>query len=102
MANMEKTYKCLNPVGLQEPVDQFPLAPRLDKNKLAGKTIYISVGAGGEQGLMIPLPKVLARLHPDVNWKVTHAAPHRTIAGSIALTEEEMKTADALIRGVVW
>jgi hypothetical protein len=25
-----------------------------------------------------------------------------TIAGSIALSEEEMKTADALIRGVVW
>ena len=43
----EKVYKCLNPVGTQEPVDLLPLAPRLDKNKLDGKTIYVSVGAGG-------------------------------------------------------
>ncbi len=101
-AAKEKTFKCLNPVGIQHPVDLYPLAPRLDKNKLAGKTIYISVGAGGEQGLMIPLPKRLQALYPEVNWKVTHAAPHRTIAGSIALSDEEMKDADALIRGVVW
>jgi hypothetical protein len=102
MPAQEKVFKCLNPVGIEEPVELYPLAPRLDKNKLAGKTIYISVGAGGEQGLMIPLPKTLQRLYPEVNWKVTHAAPHKTIAGSVALTEEEMKTADALIRGVVW
>jgi hypothetical protein len=98
----ERTYKCLNPVGIQQPIEMYPLAPRLDKNKLAGKTIYISVGAGGEQGLMIPLPKKLQQLYPEVNWKVTHAAPHRTIAGSVALSDEEMKDADALIRGVVW
>jgi len=98
----DKKYKCLNPVGIQEAVEVYPLAPRLDKNKLAGKTIYISVGAGGEQGLMIPLPKRIQAMYPDVNWKVTYAAPHRTIAGSIALSEEEMKDADALIRGVVW
>ena len=98
----DKIYKCLNPVGYEESVDQFPLAPRLDKDKLAGKTIYISVGAGGEQGLMIPLPKRLQQLYPEINWKVTHAAPHRTIAGSLALTNEEITEADALIRGVVW
>ena len=95
-----EVYKCLNPVGIQETVELHPLAPRLDK--LDGKTIYISVGAGGEQGVMIPLPKQLAAYYPNVNWKVTYAAPHATIAGSAALTEEEMKTADALIRGVVW
>jgi len=99
---VDKMYKCLNPVGIQKPIDLYPLAPRLDKDKLTGKTIYISVGAGGEQGLMIPLPKRLKELYPDINWKLTHAAPHRTIAGSIALSEEEMKDADALIRGVVW
>jgi len=26
-----KVYNCLNPVGIQEPVELFPLAPRLDK-----------------------------------------------------------------------
>jgi beta-galactosidase GanA len=40
--------------------------------------------------------------HADAARFVTYAAAHLTIAGSIALTEEEMKTADALIRGVVW
>jgi hypothetical protein len=95
-----KVYKCLNPVGIQAPVDQFPLAPRLDK--LDGKTIYISIGAGGEQDITIPLPKALQRDYPNVNWKITKAAPHMTIAGSIALSEDEMKDADALIRGVVW
>lgn len=96
----DRTYKCLNPVGMQEPVDMHPLAPRLDS--LDGKTIYLSIGAGGEQGLMIPLPKRLQEEYPNVNWKVTHAPPHATIAGSVALSREEMKTADALIRGVVW
>ena len=96
----EKKYKCLNPVGIQEPVDLYPLAPRLDK--LDGKTIYISIGAGGEQDITIPLPLALQRNYPNVNWKVTKAPPHMTIAGSVALSEEEMKTADALVRGVVW
>ena len=102
MAEKERVYKCLDPVGIEPEVDLYPLAPRLDKDKLAGKTIYISVGAGGEQGLMIPLPKRLQDLYPEINWKVTHAAPHGTIAGSIALSPEEMKDADALIRGVLW
>jgi hypothetical protein len=101
-AAKEKTYKFLNPVGTHEPVDLYPLAPRLDINKLDGKTIYISIGAGGEQGLLIPLPKRLQALYPNINWKVTYAGAHRTIAGSVALTDEEMKTADALIRGVAW
>ncbi len=71
-------------------------------DKLDGKTIYISIGAGGEQDITIPLPIALQRAYPQVNWKVTRAAPHMTIAGSVALSPEEMKDADALIRGVVW
>jgi hypothetical protein len=100
MADKGRVYKCLNPLGMQEPVDLHPLAPRLDS--LDGKTIYISIGAGGEQDITIPLPQALQRTYPNVNWKVTRAAPHMTVAGSIALSPEEMKTADAMIRAVVW
>ncbi len=96
----EKKYRCLNPVGIQDPMEQYPLAPRLDK--LEGKTIYFSVGAGGEQDILIPLTKQLPIKYPQVKWQITYAAEHKTVAGSSALSEEQMKTADALIRGVVW
>ena len=96
----KEVYKYLNPVGIQTPVEQHPLAPRLDT--LEGKNITLSVGAGGEQGILIPLVKMLPERYPQVNWKISYAAPHATKAGSVALTEEERKTTDALIRGVVW
>ena len=97
---MADKYKFLNPVGIQDPVEQYPLSPRLDS--IDGKEIYFSIGAGGEQDIIIPLTKRLPIDYPQVNWKFTYAAEHRTVAGSSALSEEEMKTADALIRGVVW
>ena len=102
MADKGKIYKCLNPVGIRDPVDMYPLAPRLDK--LDSKKIYLSIGAGGEQDITIPLPKKLQELYPNVNWNIRTAAEHLTKAGSIALTEEEIETkaADALIRGVIW
>ena len=100
MAEKDIVYKFLNPVGIQEPVEQHPLAPRLDK--LEGKRITLSVGAGGEQGILIPLAKKLPERYPQVNWDISYAAPHATKAGSIALKEEEWGKTDALIRGVVW
>jgi hypothetical protein len=96
----DTVYKCLNPVGFQESVEQHPLSPRL--NKLDGKNITLSIGAGGEQGILIPLRKMLPERYPQVKWNISFAAPHATKAGSIALTEEERKITDALIRGVVW
>lgn len=96
----EKAYKFLNPVGIQESVEQHPLAPRL--KTLDGARITLSVGAGGEQGILIPLVKMLPERYPQVKWNISYAAAHATKAGSIALTGEEMKTTDALIRGVVW
>ncbi|HEY96491.1 MAG TPA: hypothetical protein G4O15_16310 [Dehalococcoidia bacterium] len=98
----EKTYKCLNPVGIHTPVDLSPLAPRLDK--LDGKTIFVSIGAGGEQDITIPLPKKLQEKYPQVNWIVQGAGPHLTKAGSISLTDEQVESGeiDALIRGVIW
>ena len=100
MAEKDKVYKYLNPVGIQEPVTMHPLAPRLDT--LEGKNITMSVGAGGEQGILIPLVKMLPERFPQVNWNISYAAAHMTKEGSVALSEEEMKTTDALIRGVVW
>jgi hypothetical protein len=96
----EKTYKCLNPVGIQDPVKLYPLAKRLDS--LKGKNIFFSVGAGGEQDVIIPLRKRLAEKYPEINWHFYMAAAHSTVEGSSALSEDYMKIADGLIRGVVW
>jgi hypothetical protein len=101
MPRNDVIYKCLSPVGLQlMSIQTYPLAPRLDK--LDGKTIFVSIGAGGEQDITIPLPKKLQEKYPNVNWQITRAAAHLTVDGSVALTEEQIRTADGLIRGVVW
>ena len=94
MVEKDRVYKCLNPVGIQHPVDTFPLAPRLDT--LDGKEIYLSIT--GEPDITIPLEKRLKTDYPDVNWKTKKSYT----PSPVPLTEEEMKTADALIRGVVW
>ncbi len=89
-----KIYKCLNPIGNQEPVDLFPLAPRL--NKLDGKTIHLSVC--GEADIWVPLERKLKSDYPGVNWTVKkryHIVP-------MQLSEEERKTTDAVILGVCW
>jgi hypothetical protein len=94
MAEKDKVYKFLNPVGIHEAVDTFPLAPRLDT--LDGKNIFISIT--GEPDITIALEKKLKMDYPDVNWqtkKTYHMDP-------IRLTEEEMKTADGLIQAVCW
>jgi hypothetical protein len=100
MADKDTVYRYLNPLGIQEPVEQHPLAPRLDK--LDGKRITLSIGAGGEQGILIPLPRKLQEKYPQVKWNISYAAPHATKAGSVALADDEMDKTDALIRGVVW
>ena len=94
MAEKEKTYKCLNPVGIQDPVDTFALAPRL--TTLNGKTIYLTIC--GEPDITIPLEKRLKSDYPQVNW-VTKKTYNIT---PIRMSDEEMKTADALILGVCW
>ncbi len=91
---MADQYKCLNPSGIQEPVDLYPLAPRLDK--LDGKTIHLSIC--GEPDITIPLEKRLRSDYPQVNWtlkKTYGIAP-------LELTDEEMQTTDAVILGVCW
>ena len=94
MAGQEKVYKCLNPVGIQEPIETFALAPRL--KTIDGKTIYISIC--GEPDITIPLEKRLKGDYPNVNWQVKRSY----MTHPIQLSEEEMKTTDALIQGVAW
>ncbi len=93
MASMkDRVYRCLNPVGIQDAVDIFPLAPRLDK--IDGKTIVFQLGSGGEQEILIPLRKKLLADYPNVNWKMVPAGG----PGG----DEQLRTADAVVRGVVW
>ncbi len=90
----DKVYKFLNPVGIQTPVDTFPLAPRLDR--LDGKEIVFSIT--GEPDITIALEKKLKMDYPQVDWKIKknyNIEPYR-------LSEEEMKTADGLIQAVCW
>ncbi len=94
MAEKDRVYKCLNPVGIQMPVDTFPLAPRLDT--LDGKTINFSIT--GEPDITIPLEKRLKSDYPNVNWTIKKSY---TIV-QVPLSDEEMKTTDGLILGVCW
>lgn len=95
MAGKDRVYKCLNPVGISRgPVDLYPLAPRLDT--LDGKTIYISMS--GEAETMIALEERLKKAHPNVNWKENvNRGP-----APLEISDEEMKTTDAMIQGIVY
>ena len=94
MTEKDKVYKCLNPVGIQIPVNTLPLAPRL--NTLDGKEIYLSMC--GEPGITIALEKQLKNGYPNVNWKIKKT--YQSIP--VPLSDEEMKTCDGLIQGVAW
>ena len=94
MAKNDTVYKCLNPVGIQEPVDLYPLAPRL--KTLDGKTIHLSIC--GEADIWVPLEKRLKSDFPEINWTVKKTY----MINPIRLSEEERKTTDAVILGVCW
>ena len=94
MAEKDRVYKCLNPVGMEMPVKTFPLAPRLDT--LDGKEIYFSIT--GEPDITIPLEKKLKSGYPNVNWKIKKT--YTTVP--VPLSDEEMKTADGLIQAICW
>jgi len=94
MAKKDAIYKYLNPVGIREPVDTFPLARRLAS--LKGKTIHFSIC--GEPDITIPLEKRLKNDYPETNWTVKKTYD----ITPIPLSEEEMKTTDAVVLGVTW
>ena len=94
MAQQDRVYKCLNPIGIQTPIETFPLAPRLDT--LDGKEIWISIT--GEPDITIALEKRLRTDYPNINWK-----QKKTYGiDPVRLSEEEMKTADGLIQAICW
>ena len=92
MATKERTYKCLNPIGIQDPVDLRPLAPRLDR--LAGKNIMFNTVVQVERELIMPLHKMLRNDYPKVNWNMRESGP--------PISDEELKSTDALIQGVAF
>ena len=94
MAEKDKMYKCLNPVGIQPPVDTFPLAPRL--KTLDGKTVHLSIC--GEPDITIPLEKRLKGDYPKTNWTVKKTYD----IDPVRLSDEEMKTTDGVVLGVCW
>ena len=94
MAEKDRVYKCLNPVGIQMPVKTFPLAPRLDT--IDGKEIYFSIT--GEPDITIALEKKIRADYPNINLKIKKTYG----IVPVELTEEEMKTADAVIQAICW
>lgn len=94
MAENDRVYKCLNPVGVSIPVELHPLAPRLDS--FGGKTIYLSIT--GEPDITIPLEKRLKGKYPEINWKIKKTYT----TNPVELSEEEMNNCDALIQAICW
>ena len=92
MVTKERIYKCLNPLGIQDPVDLYPLAPRLDR--LEGKTILFNMLVQVEVELIIPLKERLRSNYPEVNWIFRESGP--------PISNGELSKADALIQGVAF
>ena len=92
METKDRTYKCLNPLGIQDPVDLYQLAPRLDK--FSGKTVMFNVMVNVEQEFLTPLEKMLRDKYPEVEWIFRESGP--------PLPDEEFTRADALIQGVAF
>ena len=91
---MTEKVRCLNPIGNALPVQTYPLAPRLDT--IDGKNICLSIC--GEPDITIPLEKKLKNDYPSVNWVVKKTY----LTDPVKLTDEEIKTIDALVQGVAW
>jgi len=91
MAAKDKVYKCLNPRGVEQPEDIFPLAPRLDT--IDGKNILLSLA--GEPDINIAVEKLLKKNYPNVNWL-------RKPDTAVPLSDEELKTTDAVVAGTAF
>ena len=92
MAATDRIYKCLNPIGIQDPVDLYPLAPRLDR--LDGKTIMFNMLVQVESDFLASLRELLRNDYPQVNWIFRESGP--------PISDEELIKTDALIQGVAF
>jgi hypothetical protein len=92
MVTQDRTYRCLNPIGIQDPVDLYPLAPRLDR--LDGKTIMFNMMVNVEQDFLTALEKMLRSDNPEVEWIFRESGP--------PIPDKQFKAADALIQGVAF
>ena len=92
MVTNDRIYKCLNPIGIQDSVDLYPLAPRLDR--FDGKTIMFNMMVNVEQEFLTPLGEMLRSNYPEVNWIFSESGP--------PIPDEEFNKADALIQGVAF
>ena len=92
MVTQDRTYKCLNFIGIQDPVDLYPLAPRLDR--FDGKTIMFNMMVNVEQDFLTALEKMLRSDNPEVEWIFRESGP--------PIPDEQFKAADALIQGVAF
>lgn len=86
----DRLYQCLSPVGIQDPVPLSPLSKRLDS--LDGKRIYFSIGGAGDPDVTLAMSKELPRRYPNVKWTMKQTA----------MTVEDMKVHDAMIRAVLF
>lgn len=86
----DREYRCLNPVGFQDPVPQSPLSPRLDT--LDGKRIFFSIGGAGDPDVTLAMTKALPVRYPNIKWTMKPTA----------MSAEDMKSHDAMIRAVLF
>jgi hypothetical protein len=91
----DASYACLDPKGIQPPVQVSSLAARLDTIK--GKTIYVNQGEADP----IIMPAIWERVQkdfPDTTWKYIF-----TSSFGPASPEAEVKAdGKAVIRGISW
>ena len=91
---MAEKVRCINPTGMAQSIETFPLAPRLDT--IDGKNICMSIC--GEPDITIALEKKLKNDYANVNWTIKKTYG----LFPIPLSDEELKTTHAVIQGVLW
>lgn len=103
-ATKEKTYNCLNPLGIQPPVTIVPLSARL--TTMDGKTIYVVQGEA-DPVIFPALYTALLAKYPKTFWN--YYQPSSSFGPTAVDTTTTAKPtadgtggADAVLRGNAW